>query len=121
MQLGDAFLMPIPGQASDHLWFVISDPAQHGGTFIIANVTTDYYRAGKECPLSSFDHPWIKVDCFMNFSDALEITPQHAARLDALLGKYVTMLAPLTTVSLKKIVASAKISKAIPVRYKKFL
>jgi hypothetical protein len=115
MQIGDAFLMPIPGQASKHLWLVISDPAQHGGTFIIANITTDYWRAGKECPLNSKDHPWIKQDCFMNFSDALEITPEHAARLDALVGKYVTMQPSLAPACLAKIVAAAKLSKALSV------
>jgi hypothetical protein len=121
MQLGDAFLMPIPGQSSDHLWFVISDPAHHGGTFIIANVTTDYCRAGKECPLTPADHPWIKKDCYMNFADALEITQIRAAALAALIGKYVIMQPCLLADSLQKIVAAARASKAIPVGYKKYL
>src|SRR5579862_5483016 len=100
MQLGDAFLMPIPGQAMDHLWFVISDPTLHGGAFIIANVTTDFSRAGKECPLTPADHSWIKKNCYMNFADALEITETRAIALSALVGKYVTMQPCLTAGSL---------------------
>jgi len=121
MRLGDAFLMPIPQQDCDHLWFVISDPEQHAGTFIIVNITSDYFRAGKECPLTSEDHPWIKEQCFVSFCDAIEITPIKSAHLDALLGKFVRMKEPLDALVLNKIVTAGKKSRAIPVGYKKYL
>ncbi len=74
MNLGDAFLMRIPGKGL-HLWFVISDPTIHPA-FIIVNVTTDAMRTGQECALSPADHKWITKQCYVSFADALEITPQ---------------------------------------------
>jgi len=71
MKLGDAFLMPHPHQSFDHLWFVISDPAKHSGTFIIVNITGDEHRAGGECPLGPADHKWVNKKCWVSFGDAL--------------------------------------------------
>lgn len=121
MRLGDTFLMPIPTQDCDHLWIVISDPETHGGTFIIVNVTGDYFRAGKECVLEAKDHPWIAKECFVTFADALEITPQHSAHLDQLIGKLVKMQGLLEITVLQRIIDCAKKSKAFPMGYKKYL
>src|SRR5208283_4830125 len=121
MKLGDAFLMPHPDQSRDHLWFVISDSAKHSGAFIIVNITTDEHRASGECPLRPGDHEWITKKCFVSFGDALEITPQRAKNIDALVGKIITLQPSLRLEVLAKIVVAGKVSRAIPISFKKYL
>lgn len=76
MKLGDAFTMAVPPRYdTPHLFFVISDPAEHAGLYHIVNVTTDYIRAGKDCILNVGDHDWISRECYVSFRDAREITP----------------------------------------------
>jgi hypothetical protein len=121
MKLGDAFLMPHPHQAFDHLWFVISDPEKHGGTYIIANVTTDEFRASGECPLHPCDHNWITEKCFMNFADAMRINPEQNLHIQSLVGKVITIRRSLEPEVIARIVEAAKMSKSIPVGFKRFL
>ena len=120
MNLGDAFEMAVPPNYDlPHLFFVISDPAKYGGKFIIANITTDQFRAGKECVLSVGEHGWITQESFMTFADALEIP--DTKMLDALVGSKIKMQKPLDAATLTKIVEAAKKSKAIQVKFKKYL
>jgi hypothetical protein len=122
MKLGDAFLMSVPPDFEcSHLFFVISDPDMHGGTFVIANITGDEFRAGKECVLVPGDHPWIKKQCFVTFSDALEITPNLSQMITALIGSKVTIQPCLRAAVLTKIVRAAKQSEAIPEFLKQYL
>src|SRR5436190_24277546 len=116
MKLGDSFLMSVPPDYdTNHLFFVISDPAKNNGTFIIGNITGDEFRAGKECILHKGDHPWISKQSFVSFSDAREITPSHSQMIDALVGTRVTIQPCLSQNVLAKIVTAAKASKALPV------
>ena len=122
MNRGDAFLMPLPRQPTNHhLWFVISDPIANGGTFIIVNLTTDEVRAGRECVLTPGDHEWIRETCFVTFGDALEITPALSENIDKLIGTKVLMQGPLRNDVLERIVNAAKCSTAIPVSFKRYL
>jgi hypothetical protein len=122
MKLGDAFLMSVPPNFHvDHLFFVISDPQAHGGTFLIANITGDQFRAGEECTLAKGEHPWIKKECFVAFADALKITPAQCQMIEALVGTRVRLQPSLSPETLAKIVSAAKQSKAIPVGFKKYL
>jgi hypothetical protein len=122
MKLGDAFLMRVPPNFDrEHLFFVISDPIKNNGTFIIANITGDEFRAGRECVLVKGDHPWIVKESFVTFTDALEITPAHAQKIDALMGTTIKPQPCLKPEMLAKIVEAAKKSKAIAVDLKKYL
>jgi hypothetical protein len=67
------------------------------------------------------DHPWIKKPSFLDFADALAITPERAAMINALIGTKVTMQATASTATLSRIIQAAKASKAIPIAYKKYL
>ena len=122
MNLGDTFLMSVPPNFDcDHLFIVISDPALHQGTFIIVNLTTDQFRSGNECILTIGDHPWITRQCFVTFTDAIEITPQHLQTIQAFVGSRITPQPPLSAAVLAKIVNAAKQSKAIPQAFKQYL
>jgi hypothetical protein len=122
MKLGDAFLMSVPPNFDrEHLFFVISDPSKNEGTFLIANITGDEFRAGKECVLVKGDHPWITKESFVTFTDAMEITPEHAQKIDALMGTTIKAQPPLKAEVLAKIIEAAKKSKAIAIDFKKYL
>jgi hypothetical protein len=122
MKLGDAFTMAVPpNYDTPHLFFVISDPSKNGGIFHIVNITTDYIRAGRECVLNVDDHEWITQTSFVTFRDARQIDDELGRALDSLVGTKVRMEAPLRTDVLQRIVQSARVSRAIPIKFKKFL
>jgi len=110
-----------PDYDCNHLFFVISDPDKHNGTFVIVNVTRNWFRAGRECILGVGDHPWIQEECFVSFADALEITTERAEMITALIGTRIQSQLPLGERTLAKIVGAAKESKAIPIAFKKYL
>jgi hypothetical protein len=122
MKLGDAFLMKVPPRNIPHLFIVISDPEKHNGTFIIVNVTGDRFMAGEECILTIGDHPRITKKSYLMFSNALEITPIHAKKLNKLIEQ--NKIKPQPSVSpevLERIIAAAKISTTITENFKKYL
>jgi len=122
MNIGDVFTMAVPPNYDvPHLFFVISDPLKNGGIYHIVNITTDQIRAGKECVLNVGDHEWIIEESFVTFGDAREIDLKMSKGLDSLIGSKIKMRARLKPAVLERIVTAAKVSKAIPVRFKKFI
>ena len=112
IQLGDTFLL---GKGS-HLWVVISDPLKHAGEFVIVNLTTDQFRAGKECELNLGDHRWIRMKCYVSFGDARKVGLKEAATIAALmLSGTIISDCPMDSSVLQRIVAAAKKSKALPI------
>ena len=117
MQYGDTFVLGMGG----HLWIVISDPAMNNGHFVIANLTTDENRAGRDCELNKGDHSWIACKCFVNFGDAKEVTPTEEARIIALITTGQIIAHPRMSITiLQKIAAAAKVSKALKTGLKKY-
>jgi len=124
MQLGDTFLMPCPGfiPKIPHLWIVISDPAKCGGFFVMVNLTKNVNRAGKDCELNIGDHQWVDQKCYVNFADALEITPIQEKMINQLIAsKAITMHFPIDGNVLQRIIEAGKQSKALAPKYKKYL
>jgi hypothetical protein len=118
MQPGDTFTLGPGG----HLWIVISDPVKHTGKFIIVNLTTDVFRAGKECELNPGDHQWITKKSFVSFGDAREVSPKEEAQIVAYMAAgIITKQFPMNPTILQKIIGSGKQSKALPVGFRKYL
>jgi hypothetical protein len=118
LQAGDTFVM---GQGG-HLWMVISDPVAHGGECVIVNLTTDAFRAGKECELNVGDHQWITEKCYVSMGDARKVTCQEEARILAYMQTgAIRKQFPLKPAVLKKIVEAAKASKAFPTGLQSYL
>ena len=118
MQLGDTFIL---GQGG-HLWIVISDPGKHAGKFIIVNLTTDVFRAGKDCELNPGDHQWITAKSYVNFGDAREVSPKEEAKIVAYMAAgTIKKHFPMNSVILQKIVAAGKQSKALPTGFLAYL
>ena len=118
VQLGDTFLF---GQGS-HLWIVISDPAKNNGEFVIVNLTTDVFRAGKDCEMNVSEHQWIRQKCYVSFGDARKVTAKEAARIQQLISQnQIQQHFPMRTAVIKKIVASGINSKALATELKALL
>jgi hypothetical protein len=116
IQMGDTFVMGLGG----HLWIVLSDPAKNCGNFIMANLTSDRRRAGTDCEVNVGEHKWVTHKCFVNFGDAKEVTPQQAAELQKFIrGGVIEKHFPMEQSILQRITAAAKISKALPIAFKK--
>jgi hypothetical protein len=119
MRLGDTFLLG-PGS---HLYIVISDPAKHDDYFIIVNLTTDEFRAGKECVLNRGDHQWCTATySYVTFGDARMVSPKE----EALMNKHLASGAmrrhfPMKSAILQRIIAAAKTSKAMSEELKTYL
>jgi len=122
MKLGDAFTMGVPPNYDlPHLFFVISDPTLHDGSFVIVNITTNYIRAGKECVLQVGDHPWITTESYVTFRDARIITPALDASLMSIVGRGVRVERELSIPVLQRIVDIAKKSRSFAPRFKMYL
>ncbi len=112
IQLGDTFYWKDGG----HLWVVISDPAAHGGEFVIVNLTKDVFVAGKECELNVGDHKWISMKTYANYGKAKKLGPQEEANLiKQIAAGTIKMHYPMGKAILAKIVAAGKVSRAIPI------
>ena len=116
MQLGDSFILLIP---PEHLWFVVSDPSKNDGAYVVVNLTSDYFLAGKECILNPGEHPWITKTSYICFSEAQLITAESDKVIAS--SSKVIMKQRLSQKTLDKIIEAAKKSKAIPVGLKKYL
>ncbi|MHB8218573.1 MAG: hypothetical protein ACYDDS_21075 [Candidatus Sulfotelmatobacter sp.] len=110
VQLGDTFYWKEGG----HLWIVISDPAAPAGEFIIVNLTTDIFRAGRECVLQPNDHQWISEETYVSFGDAKRLGAKEELNLaqQLTLGT-IKRHSPMNAVVLRKIVVAGKQTKAM--------
>ena len=68
--LGDSFMLPKPGQETEHLWVLITnpDPAMHEA--IMVNVTTQRPHSETTTILNVGDHPFIQKPSVIFFADA---------------------------------------------------
>lgn len=101
---------------------VISDSGKHAGHSIIVNITSDVFRAGKECELNVGDHQWIRKKCYVSFGDARKITPkEEAIMLKFIANGSIKTHYPMKPSILQRIIAAAKNSKALPLEYQKYI
>jgi len=104
---------------SGHLWVVISDPTKHAGCSLIVNITSDVFRAGKDCELNVGDHQWIKKKCYVSFGDARMITPKEEAMIVKHIATGVIKTHfPMKSSVLQRIITAAKVSKALSKDFK---
>jgi hypothetical protein len=68
--LGDSFMLPKPGQETEHLWVLITnpDPATHEA--IMVNVTTLRPHSDTTTILNAGDHPFVQKSSVVFYADA---------------------------------------------------
>jgi len=122
MQKGDTFLMGSIGGSKKHLWILISDLNKHHGNGVIVNLTTNKERSGGDCSLCQGDHPWLAGECWVSFGDAMCLTPDKWQKIQqGIAMKLIVPREQLAQAQLEKVISAAKVSKAFPSVYLKFL
>jgi hypothetical protein len=118
MQLGETFVMGEDG----HLWVIISDPTMHNNESIMVNITSNVFRAGRECELNPGDHPFVTGKSYISFGDARKITPDAETKMKKCIASgLIRPHAPMKKATLDRIVAAAKLSKALRKGYRAYL
>lgn len=80
MKCGDTFLMPAPGgNATPHLWVVITEPDPVSNLCAIVSVTTLRNSKDQTVILRAGDHPFIRHDSTIFYGDGMIVS---AARID---------------------------------------
>ncbi len=69
-RLGDSFMLPKPGQETNHLWVLITnpDPATHEA--LMVNLTTQRPHSDTTTILNIGDHPFVQKPSVIFYADA---------------------------------------------------
>jgi hypothetical protein len=73
--LGDSFMLPRPGQDTEHLWVLITRPNPATHEAIMVNVTTQRPHSDTTAILKVGEHPFIKQPSVVFYSDARTVAP----------------------------------------------
>lgn len=70
MHCGDTVLIPAPGSdLTPHLWIIVTEPVQDTHLCVIVNVTTLRNSQDRTVTLSVGDHPFIRHQSSVRYSD----------------------------------------------------
>lgn len=67
--LGDSFMLPKPGQETEHLWVLITKPDPVASEAIMVNVTTQRPHSDTTTILNVGDHPFIQKPSVIFYAD----------------------------------------------------
>jgi len=73
LQCGDTFLIPKNSKATEHLWVIVTEVDAVSNTAVCVNVTTRQSHSDTTCILVPGDHPFVRHESVINFSDAREM------------------------------------------------
>ena len=68
--LGDSWMLPKPGQETEHLWVLITRPDPASREAIMVNVTTQRPHSDTTTVLNRGDHPFIQRPSVVLYADA---------------------------------------------------
>ncbi|MGH9424893.1 MAG: hypothetical protein ACRD2L_01085 [Terriglobia bacterium] len=68
--LGDTLMMPKPGQDSEHLWVLITNPERAEGKTLMVNLTTKRSHSDTTLVLQFGEHPFITRPTVVLYADA---------------------------------------------------
>ena len=79
--LGDSFMLPKPGQETEHLWVLITNPDPVTHEAIMVNVTTRRPHSDTTTILNVGDHPFIQKPSVIFYADTRMVNTDllHAA------------------------------------------
>jgi hypothetical protein len=69
---GDAYLLKTAGEFKHHLWVLLALSADHKRV-IMVNLTTQRSYSDATIVLKAGDHPFVKHETAVNYSDAIEV------------------------------------------------
>lgn len=79
MNIGDTFVWCPSRVGVEHLWILISDPAQHGGKCVLINLTESLH-APHSFIIRPGQHRYVYKDSDVNFGDAMPTTEAELER-----------------------------------------
>ena len=68
--LGDSFMLPKPGQDTEHLWVLITRPNPQTQATIMVNVTTQRPHSDTTVILNAGEHPFVQKPSVIFYADA---------------------------------------------------
>ncbi|MEI8309896.1 MAG: hypothetical protein WCH98_03980 [Verrucomicrobiota bacterium] len=68
--LGDTFILPKPGQDTEHLWVLITQADPVTGEGIMVNITTQRPHSDTTTILGAGEHPFIRKPSVVFYADA---------------------------------------------------
>ena len=68
--LGDSFMLPKPGQDTEHLWVLITRPHPQTHAAIMVNVTTQRPHSDTTTILNAGEHPFVQKPSVIFYADA---------------------------------------------------
>lgn len=68
--LGDSWMLPKPGQVTEHLWVLITKPDPITQEVIMVNITTQRAHSDTTTILNPGDHPFIQRPSVVLYADA---------------------------------------------------
>jgi hypothetical protein len=68
--LGDSWMLPKPGQETEHLWVLITQPDPATQEAIMVNITTQRPHSDTTTVLNRGDHPFIQRPSVVLYADA---------------------------------------------------
>lgn len=71
--LGDSFMLPRPGQETEHLWVLITRPDPQTNEAIMVNVTTLRPHSETTTILNPGDHPFVQKPSVIFYADARKV------------------------------------------------
>lgn len=71
--LGDSFMLPKPGQDTEHLWLLITRPDPQTHEAIMVNVTTQRPHSDTTTILNAGEHPFVQKPSVIFYADARKV------------------------------------------------
>ena len=120
--LGESWMLPKPGQETEHLWVLITRPDPASREAIMVNVTTQRPHSDNTTVLNRGDHPFIQRPSVVLYADARTVDARlldqavasgsfraHTAFSDPVLGRIQAGLqtSPFTPKKIKDSYAKA--------------
>ena len=99
--LGDSYMLPKPGQDTEHLWVLITRPNPQTHAAIMVNVTTQRPHSDTTTILNASEHPFVQKPPVIFYADA-RITDARLLDQSVASGAFRAH-APLQTAVLKRI------------------
>ncbi|MDQ2867656.1 MAG: hypothetical protein M3R59_04490 [Verrucomicrobiota bacterium] len=74
--LGDTFMLPKPGQETEHLWVLITNPNPATHEALMVNLTTQRPHSDTTTILNIGDHPFVQKPSAIFYADARIVDTQ---------------------------------------------
>lgn len=120
--LGDTYMLPKPGQETEHLWVLITNPDPETHEAIMVNITTLRPHSDTTTILNVGDHPFIQKPSVIFYADAriVDTGLLDAAVLRGAYRGHATFQAPVIARIQAGVTASPHAARKIKTAYARY-